>query len=123
MLKLGIAFFPWLLVAAIVIEAGDSGPRSISGSLPGLRVERFGKRVCFSKLGTGTLQIIPIGATSVHPEAKTFVAHKLRGSDRLLDGAILGVGPVKLVLVDQQHRPFCFPPSLFMCTWQHLYSP
>jgi hypothetical protein len=94
MLKLWIAFLPWLVMAAVVIEAGDSSPGSISGRLPGLRVEGFGKRIRFGKLGTIALQVIPVEATSIHPEAKACVAHKLRGSDRLLDGAILGVGPV-----------------------------
>ncbi len=92
-LKLWIAFLAWFVGAAVVIEAGDRGPGPIRSSLPGLGVEAGCKSELFGKLGGEALQVISVGATSIHPEAQAFVAHKLRGSDRLLDGAILGVCP------------------------------
>lgn len=93
MLKLGIAALSGLLVAAVLIEASDGRPGTISGSLPGLGVETSRKGVLFRKFGGVALQIVSVRSTSLHPEAQAFVAHKLRGSDRLIDGAILGAGP------------------------------
>src|SRR5579883_569322 len=44
-LKAGIAFFARLVVLVVLIEAGDSGPGSISTGLSGLGVKTGGKRV------------------------------------------------------------------------------
>lgn len=79
---------------SIVIKAGDGGPGAISSGLSGLGVERFGKSILLSQFGAIALEVITIDPTSLHPEAQACVAHTLRRSDGLLDGALLGIGPV-----------------------------
>jgi hypothetical protein len=44
-LELRITFLPQLLFFAVIVEAGNSEPRSISTGLTSLGIERGGKRV------------------------------------------------------------------------------
>ena len=69
MLKLGVALLARLVIEAILIEARDGSPGTVSTGLTSLRIECTGKRVLFSKDGTVALQIIFVDATGIHPQA------------------------------------------------------
>ncbi len=57
-LKLGVAFLTGFVVAAILIEARDGKPGTVSRCLASLRIEAVGKRVLFSQNGTIALEVI-----------------------------------------------------------------
>src|SRR5437763_3407496 len=57
MLKTGIPLLAWLVLLAIVIEARDSQPRSISTGLTSLGIEASSKGLVTSKHSTITLQV------------------------------------------------------------------
>ena len=102
MLKAGIALLAWLVVFAMLIEAGDSEPRPISRCLTSLRIERGHKRNFTGKHRAIGLQIIFASATRIHPQAQGFVADKLGYPYGLIDSGILRLGAVKFVLVGEQ---------------------
>ncbi len=89
MLKSGIAFLAWLVALAVVIEAGNGKPRSISASLPGLGIETSSKGIVFGEYSTIALQIILGDAALVHPQAQAFVADELYDSDSILESSVL----------------------------------
>src|SRR6266851_2051504 len=100
MLKLGIAFLPWLVFAAVLIEALDSKPCSICTGLTGLGIERRGKRVFFSEHRTIHLKVIVCGVF-IHPFAQALVSDELNDANRFINGSILLFVARKFVLVDQ----------------------
>src|SRR5213080_2174131 len=101
MLKLGITLLAWLLHLAVLIEARDSEPRSISTGLTGLRVEASSKGVVAGQHSTIDLQIILGNAAFIHPQAKVLVADELDDTDGLVNRSILCVTGVDLILVGQ----------------------
>ncbi len=76
-LKPGIALLAGFLVFAVVIEARNSKPRTISRRLTGLRVELSRKGGLFGKDCTIGLQVVFGGTTLVHPQAQRLVADEL----------------------------------------------
>jgi hypothetical protein len=109
MLKLGIALLAGLVVAAILIEAGDGSPGPIRTGLTSLGIEAVGKRVLFGEKGTIALQVVLINPASVHPQAQALVANELHHADRFIESGILLRGSVQLVLVDQHAScPFLY---------------
>src|SRR5258708_36802996 len=100
MLKLRIAFLAWLLALAIVIEASNSEPRTISTGLTSLGIERGGKRVFFGEHGTIHLKVMA-ASVFIHPFAYPLVSDELNDANRLIDSAILGCGKSHFILVDR----------------------
>ena len=111
MLKLGIALLARSVVFAVIIEAPDRKPRTISSHLTGLGVEQRGKRVLFGENGAIALQIVSRDTTLIHPFSQAFVPNELSDLYRLVNGGILLMGTSYLVLVDQ-HIPYL---SRFPC--------
>jgi hypothetical protein len=93
-LEPGIAFLAWLVGLAVVIEAGDGKPCSISTGLTSLGIETSSKGICFSEYSTIALQVILGDATLVHPQAQAFIADELYYSDSVLDSSILLLGTI-----------------------------
>jgi len=115
-LECGIAFLAWLVVLAVLIEAGNSEPRSISRGLTCLGVEARGKGICFSEESTRALKIIFVGSTSIHPETQALIADELDYPDRFIDSSVLLFRASELVLVAQ--HPSC-PFSVFLLQLYH----
>src|SRR5689334_4432107 len=111
MLKLGIAFLARLVALAVVIETGNSEPRSVSTGLTRLGIERGNKRVLFGKRSTIALQIILGDNMLVHPETQALVANELDNTHSLIDSCILPFGATQFVLEDQ-HASCSYPYSL-----------
>ncbi len=88
-LETRIALLARLVVFAVVIEAGDSGPRPLSSRLSGLRIEGGGKRIGVCQVRTRPIEIIPGDATRIHPQAQGFIADKLHDPDGFIDCGIL----------------------------------
>ena len=115
-LEFGIAFLAWLVVLAVLIEAGNSEPRPISRGLTCLGVEVRGKGKFFGQESTVALQIILVGSTSIHPETQALIADELDDPDRFIDSSVLLFRARELVLVDQQSS--C-PFSVFLLQLCH----
>src|SRR5438045_3695534 len=81
MLKFWVSFLTRLVVAAILIEAGDGGPGTVGTSLTSLGIETVGKRVLFGKDSTIALQVILANLASVHPQTETLIANELHDAD------------------------------------------
>src|SRR6516225_3740693 len=105
MLKPWIAFLPWFLALAVLIEALDRKARTIGTGLTGLRVELFDERGLLGKDRAVALQIVG-GGMLVHPLAQALVANELHNADRFIDGSILLFVASQLVLVDQHASCF-----------------
>ena len=101
MLKTGIAFLPWLVVLAVVIEAGDREPGTVATCLTGLGIEPSGKGEVAGYDGAIALQIVLRCATSVHPEAQARIADELNSTDSFINGGILPFGAIQFVLVGE----------------------
>lgn len=113
-LKFGIAFLAWFLLLAVVIEARNSKPGTVSTGLPCLRIEVVGKRVCFGKGSTGALQIILGETTTIHPQAQTLVADELYDANGFIDSSVLLRRTIDFVLIDQHPALLAFLLSLDM---------
>jgi hypothetical protein len=105
-LKLGIALLTGLMVLAVVIEPGDSEPRSIRRSLTGLRVKARGKGIVFGKSSTVALQVILVDTPRVHPQAQALVADELDHADSLINSLILLGATVEFVLANEHPLAF-----------------
>src|SRR2546426_11538825 len=101
MLKPGIAFLARLVRFALVIEARNGKPGTISTGLSRLGVEMIGKGIFTSKHSTVDLKIILGDTTLIHPQTKTLVADELGHLDSCIDSLILWVRAIELVLIDQ----------------------
>jgi hypothetical protein len=91
-LKAGIAFLSWLLLSAVLIEAGNREPGPICTGLTGLLVQVGGKRVRLCQVGAGDLQVVVTNAAPIHPLAQTCVANELHRPDGLINGVRYGPG-------------------------------
>ena len=112
MLKPGIAFLARLVRFALVIEARNGKPGTISTGLSRLGVKMMGKGIFTSKQSTVDLQSIlgdTLPPTLIHPQTKKLVADELGHADSFIDSLKLCVRAIELVLVDQ--HPSC--PFLF----------
>jgi hypothetical protein len=94
MLEPGIPFLPWLVIFAVVIEAGDSKPGSVSTGLPRLRIEASGKGICFSEYCTIALQVILGDATLIHPQAQALVSDELYYPNSFIHRRVLRFGAI-----------------------------
>ena len=97
MLEPGIAFLAWFVDLAILIEAGDSKPCSISTGLTSLGIEASSKGIVFSEYSTIALQVIlgdPLSPALVHPHPQALVTDELYYSDSFIDSGILRFGAV-----------------------------
>lgn len=88
-LEFGIAFLPWFVGLAVVIETGDSGPGAFRRRLTSLRIEFGGKGKLFGKLRTSHIEIRATRAACVHPEAQGFVTDELNNAYRRVYCGIL----------------------------------
>src|SRR6266567_4950325 len=118
MLKLGIALLARSVVFAVIIEAPDRKPRTISSHLTGLGVEQRGKRVLFGENGTIALQIVSRDTTLIHPFSQAFVPDELGDLDGLVHGCVLLWCASDFVLVDQQE-----PLASSFLFWYTEYTP
>jgi hypothetical protein len=100
-LKLGIAFLSRFLLFAIVIEARDSKPCTVSTGLTSLSTELPGKGIFLSKNFTVGLQVVFGDILTVHPQSQRFVADELDNADGLVNGGILLFVSIHLILIDQ----------------------
>src|SRR2546426_486496 len=100
MLKLRIAFLPRSVLLAIVIEASNSEPRTISTGLTSLGIERRGKRVFFGEYCTIHLKVI-LGGVFIHPFAQALVSDELNDAKRFINGSILLFVASYLVFIDE----------------------
>ncbi len=92
MLEPGIALLARLLLLAMLIEAGNSTPRSICTGLTSLGVEPSSKGIVLSEYRTIALQIVLGDATSIHPQAQALIADELGDAYRLIDSRIRVLG-------------------------------
>lgn len=106
-LELGIALLARLVVLTIIIETGDRHPGSISTSLTGLRVETGGKGILVCEDRTVALQIIPVDAPGIHPQAQALVPDELDDPDSVINGLIVLGTPIELVLLNK--HPLALP--------------
>src|SRR5579875_368277 len=116
MLETGIPLLPRCVLFAVVIEARDSTPRTVSSRLTGLGVETGGEVVVFCQLSTVALQIIAGDTTSIDPQAQGFVTDELCHPYRFLDSGVLCFVACQLVLVDQHaldSPSFCLVYSVY----------
>jgi hypothetical protein len=111
MLKLGIALLAGLVVLAVVIEARDSKPGSISRSLTSLRVEARSKGIFMGKSSTVALQVIFVDAPRIHPEAQALIPDELHHANSVINGLILLGTPVKFVLLNEHSLALLY----FLC--------
>src|SRR3989442_7950669 len=107
MLKLRIAFLAWLLVLAVVIEAGNRKPGTISRGLTGLGIQVVGKGILMGKLSTIALKIILADAAFIHPQAQALVADELHNPDCFIDSSNLLLRSIHFVLIDQHQNLLC----------------
>lgn len=107
-LEFGVSLLSWFLLLAIVIEAGDGKPRTISRCLTSLGIESRGKRALLGKHSTIGLQVVFGGATLVHPQAQRLIADELNKTDGFINSRVLLLGTTQLVLVDQHVRLLAF---------------
>jgi hypothetical protein len=108
MLELGIALLAWLVRLAVVIEAVDREPSTVSTGLTSLRIETSGKGILFGKDGAIALQVILVDAALIHPQAQALVADELHHANSLINGRILSFGAIQFVLVGE-HALLPFP--------------
>src|SRR5437868_3809486 len=120
MLKFGIPFLLRLVVLTVVIETGNSEPRSISTGLSCLGVEMVSKSILLGKHSTIDLEIVLADTPLIHPEAQTLVPNELSDAYGLVDGNILVFGALKLVLVDQHYTLLCLSIYLSIMSWLTL---
>src|SRR3989442_11610669 len=96
MLELRIALLAGLLVLAVLIEAFNGQPGSISRSLSRLRVEAGGKRILFGKGSTVALEVIVGDTPRIHPQAQALVPDELHHAKTVINGLILPGAPIEL---------------------------
>jgi hypothetical protein len=120
MLKLRETLLARFLLPAIGVEARDGKPGPISSRLSGLGIERTSKGRILGEDGAIRLQIIGVGASHVHPEAKAHVANELDGANGFFNGAILLFGAIDFVLVDQHCS--CAPFLTYGSIIHHSYT-
>src|SRR5713101_3933283 len=109
MLKFWIAFLARLAQLAVLIEAANGKPCTISRGLTSLGIEARSKGILFSQLSTKALQIVLGDTTPVHPQTKTFIADELCDAYRFINGGILLCVASNFVLEDQHAScPFTF---------------
>jgi hypothetical protein len=101
-LKARKALLARLLLFAVLVEARDREPCTIRCNLACLGIESVGEGKRFGENRAIALQIIPAGATSIHPQAQALVTDELGGTNSLINGRIVCLGASYLVLVDQQ---------------------
>ena len=87
-LEFGVSFLSRLFVLAILIEARNSKPCTVSRSLTSHRIEATNKGVFLGKHFTIGLQVVFGGATLVHPQPQAFVADELDNTDSLISSRI-----------------------------------
>src|SRR5581483_121224 len=109
-LELGIALLARFVVLTVGIETGDRQPGSISTGLTGLRVETACKGILFCEDRTVALQIIPVDAPAIHPQAQALVPDELDDPDSVIDGLIVLCTPIELVLLNK--HPLALPSLL-----------
>src|SRR6266516_3837176 len=107
MLKLGIAFLAWLLLLAVLIEAGNSKPCPFCGCLASLGVKTSSKGIVFSEYRSMDVEIIGGDAARIHPQVQALVTNELHNADGFLDSGILRLRPLGLVLVNQHYTLLC----------------
>src|SRR5690348_14684034 len=88
-LETWITFLAWLVLLAVVIEAGNSKPCSICTGLTGLGIETNSKGIVFRKNSTIALKIILADTAFIHPQAQTLVSDELHYSDGFVDSHVL----------------------------------
>ena len=103
-LKLGVALLAGFLVPAILVEAGDGEPGTISTGLTGLGIKACSKGVFLSEDSTIALEVIRGCTASVHPQTQALVADELHDTDSFIDSRVLLLVAVEFVLVDQHAR-------------------
>lgn len=104
-LKARIAFLGGIVVLAVLIEAGDGRPGSISRNLTSLGVEQGCERVLPGQHRTVALQVIFGDTMLIHPLAQALVADELHNANRFINGLIVLLISVQFVFVDE--HPFC----------------
>ena len=107
-LKLGIAFLSWLLLAAVFVEARNGEPRPICRCLASLLVEAGGKEVLLRKLGAIDLQVIVANGAPIHPQAQTR-GTRMNCTVLIASSMACGTGLVdsQFVLADEHAHPVC----------------
>ena len=106
MLKPGIPLLAWLVLLAIVIEARDSQPRSLSTGLTSLGIEASSKGIVTSKHSTITLQVILGYPAFIHPQTEALISDELNDANGFIESSTLCLVSIHLVLVDQHACSF-----------------
>ena len=96
-LKLGISLLArFLLLLAIVIEAGDSKPCTLSRRLTSHGIETTSKGIFLGKNSAVRIQIVLVDTTIVHPQPQAFVADELDRTNSFINGCKLFLLPSSL---------------------------
>src|SRR5260370_41417624 len=106
-LKLRIAFLPWLVLSTIGIETINSEPSTISTGLTSLGLWSTGKGKLKRQDSAIGLQVVFVDTIAIHPQAYAFIADELHNTYRLFNACLLFLIAIKLVLVDQ-HASYTF---------------
>jgi hypothetical protein len=101
MLALGVALLAGFVVLAVLLEARNGKPGTISGNLTRLGIETSGKGILVGELGTVALQIILGDTVAIHPLSQAFVPDELDQANGLLNSCHLSLVCFDLVFVDQ----------------------
>ena len=123
MLKAGIAFLAWLLLSAVLLEAGNREPGPICTGLTGLLVQAGGKRVHLCQVGAGDVQVVVPNAAPIHPRAQT-CGTRMNWTVRMAASMACGTGLIgsQLVLVDEHALPICGPLLQEYTDWLNILS-
>ena len=100
-LELGIAFPAGFMVFAVVIEAGNRAPGSISRGLASLGIQTGGKGILVGKGSTVALEIILGDSAPIHPLAQALVPDELHDANGVINGGVLLGAPVEFVLLNE----------------------
>jgi len=103
-LKSGISLLSRFLVLAILIEARDSKPCTLSCRLTSHRIETTCEGVFLGKNSTVSIQVVLVDTTIIHLQSQAFVANELDSTNSFINGSKLFLASIKLVLVDQHVR-------------------
>src|SRR5579871_6615168 len=76
--------------SAVLVEATDSCPGTVSRRLSGIGVHPGDKRILFRQLCAQSLLLGPADAAPIHPQAQRFVADELDRSEGLVNRSALG---------------------------------
>ncbi len=115
-LKLRIAFLPWLVLSAVLVEARDSDPCTVSTGLSSLGIESTSKVELKSQDSAVGLQVVFVDTLAIHPQTYALVADELHNAYRFFNGCTLLLIAIKFVLVDPHAGCFLLADMLQIYT-------